>query len=212
VDGDAGSITYWPEYAFLFQAEVVYKADGTWDIRHVANMPGTDAWTGLSVPWKIDTVNGDTLIYPWCDIASNDYSPSGYGNFQHQAVCLENNWMAQVWVSGTKMLCTEQTNHPIPGYEDYYHHPIIHIAISNSNGYYWYDPIELSDIYSTAFPEFADMITVYPYVDPIIKESRRWMGQIDMYFFDDNDYGSSIQLMGPATGGEWCTVHSKIKF
>jgi len=49
-------------------------------------MPGTDAWTGLSVPWKIDTVNGDTLIYPWCDIASNDYSPSGYGNFQHQAV------------------------------------------------------------------------------------------------------------------------------
>ncbi|MDP8314963.1 MAG: FlgD immunoglobulin-like domain containing protein [Candidatus Celaenobacter antarcticus] len=210
VDGDAGSITYWPEYAFLFQAEVVYKADGTWDIRHVANMPGTDAWTGLSVPWKIDTVNGDTLIYPWCDIASNDYSPSGYGNFQHQAVCLENNWMAQVWVSGTKMLCTEQTNHPIPGYEDYYHHPIIHIAISNSNGYYWYDPIELSDIYSTAFPEFADMITVYPYVDPIIKDLGDGWGQIDMYFFDDNDYGSYIQGVGDNTGGQM--VYCSIKF
>ncbi len=209
VDEETGSVTYWPEYAFLFQAEVVYKSDGTWDIRHVANMPGTDAWTGLSVPWEIFPVSGDTLIYPWCDMASNDYSPSGYGNFQHQAVCLENDCIAQIWVSGTEMLCADI---PIPGYEDYYHHPIIYLAISPNNGESWSAPIELSDIYSTAFPGFADMITVYPYVDPIIKDLGDGWGRIDMYFFDDNDYGSSINGMGPTTGGKMVYCSIKIDF
>ncbi len=206
VDEEIGSVTYWPEYAFLFQAEVVYKSDGTWDIRHVANMSGTDAWTGRSVPWEIDPVSGDTLIYPWCDIATNDYSPSGYVNLQYQAVCLEQDWMAHVWVSGTKML--EAEFGPVPLF--YYHHPIIYIAISNCNGEWWYDPIELSDIFSTAYPGFADMITVYPYVNPIIKDLGDGWGQIDMYFLDDNDYGSSISGLGNSTGGQM--VYCSFKF
>jgi len=54
------------------------------------------------------------------------------------------------------------------------------------------------------------MITVYPYVDPIIKDLGDGWGQIDMYFFDDNDYGSYIQGVGDNTGGQM--VYCSIKF
>ena len=210
VDEVTGSASYWPYYVLAFQAEVVYKNDGTWDIRHVANMPGADAWTGRSVPWKIDPVNGDTLIYPWCDMAYPDISTYGFSeNTQRQAVNLENNWMAQIWVSGTKSLYAENG---ISGYSDYAEHPIIFISLSFNNGIGWSVPIELSDIYSTDFPEFADMTTLYPYVDPIIKDLEDGWGQIDMYFFDDNDYGSSVQGMGPATGGQIVYCSFKVKF
>ena len=211
VDGAAGSATYWPYYVFLFQGEVVYKNDGTWDIRHVADMQGIDAWTGLSVPWEIDPVNGDTLIYPWCDMAYPDISTYGFSeNTQRQAVNLENNWMAQIWVSGTKLLYAENG---ISGYSDYAEHPIIFISLSFNNGVDWSVPIELSDIYSTDFPEFADMTTLYPYVDPIIKDLGDGWGQIDMYFYDDNCYGNyAILGIGQNNGGQMVYCSFKVKF
>ncbi len=210
VDEVAGSASYWPYYVFLFQSEVVYKNDGTWDIRHVADMQGIDAWTGLSVPWEIDPVNGDTLIYPWCDMAYADIAAASFSeNTQRQAVNYENGWMVQVWVSGTKLLYAENG---IPGYDEYIDHPIIYVSVSNNNGENWSAPIELSDIYSTAFPGFANMITMYPYVNPTIKDLGDGWGQIDMYFFDDNDYGSSIQGMGPNTGGQMVYCSFKVNF
>ena len=95
---------------------------------------------------------------------------------------------------------------------NYLGHPIIHISASKNNGEIWSDPIELSDIYSTQFPEFANQITVYPYVAPYIKDLGDGWGQVYMYYFDDNDYGSYIQGQGPPTGGQITYCSFKINF
>ncbi|MBN2016574.1 MAG: T9SS type A sorting domain-containing protein, partial [Candidatus Cloacimonetes bacterium] len=210
VDGVAGSASYWPYYEFQYQGEVVYKTDGTWEIRNVPNLPGWDAWSGMSVPWKIDPISGDTLVYPWRDYPfaiSNDVG--FHENSQRNAACLTQPWMVQVWNSGTKTLYAENG---IPGYDDYATHPILHVSATINNGENWSAPIELSDIYSSVYPEFGNMITMYPYINATIKDLGGGWGRIDMYFFDDNDYGSSINSMGPATGGEMVYCSFKIDF
>ena len=210
VDEVAGSASYWPYYEFQYEVEVVYKTDGTWEIREVPELPGVDALSGHTVPWEIEPVSGDTLIYPWRDYPFSIGADVGFHeNLQCNAVNFENPWMVQIWNSGTKTLYAENG---IPGYEAYATHPILHVSATNNNGENWSEPIELSDIYSTAFPGFADMITMYPYVNPTIKDLGDGWGQIDMFFFDDNDYGSSIQQMGPVTGGEMVYCSFKIWF
>jgi hypothetical protein len=210
VDGPAGSASYWPYYEFQYQAEVVYKTDGTWEIRNVPNLPGIDPWSGMSVPWEIEPVSGDTLVYPWRTYPFSIAADVGFHeNTQRNANCLTQPWMVQVWDDGTKTLYAEDA---IPGYDAYATHPILYVSATNNNGENWSAPIELADIYSTVFPGFADMITMYPYIDRTIKDLGDGWGQIDMYFFDDNDYGSSIQSMGPATGGEMVYCSFKIDF
>ncbi len=210
VDREAGSVAYWPYYLFQFQADIVYKADGTWEIRHVPLLPGTDPWTGYSVPWTWSET--DTTVYPWLDMSTSDIELAFHENIQHQAVNKENNWMVQVWASGTKLLMAEN-QFPSGWYDpNYLGHPIIHISASKDNGEIWSDPIELSDIYSTQFPEFANQITVYPYVAPYIKDLGDGWGQVYMYYFDDNDYGSSLLCQGPNTGGQITYCSFKINF
>jgi len=210
VDTVAASASYWPYYEFQYETEVVYKTDGTWEIREVPELPGVDAWSGHSVPWEIDPISGDTLIYPWRDYPFPASADVGFHeNSQRNAACFEQPWMIQLWNSGTKVLYAEDA---IPGYDAYATHPILHISATKNNGENWSEPIELSDIYSTVFPGFADMITMYPYVNPTIKDLGDGWGQIDMYFFDDNDFGSSIQQMGPVTGGEFVYCSLKINF
>ncbi|HEX38147.1 MAG TPA: T9SS type A sorting domain-containing protein [Candidatus Cloacimonetes bacterium] len=210
VDDDAGSASYWPYYLFQYEVEVVYKADGSWEIREVPALPGVDAMSGRGVPWEIEAATGDTLIYPWLDMPFTDITTVGFHeNTQRNAACLTQPWMVQVWDSGTKVLYAENA---IPGYDDYATHPIFHVSATRDNGENWSVPIELSDIYSTVYPGFADMITMYPYINPTIKDLGDGWGQIDMYFFDDNDYGSFIQQMGPNTGGELVYCSFKINF
>ncbi len=210
VDGVAGSASYWPYYIFQYQVEVVYKTDGTWEIRDVPQLPGVDPTSGHGVPWEIEAATGDTLVYPWMTMPFTDITTVGFHeNTQRNAACLTQPWMVQLWDDGTKVLYAEDA---IPGYDDYATHPIFHVSASKDNGENWSVPIELSDIYSTVFPGFADMITMYPYINPTIKDLGDGWGQIDMYFFDDNDYGSFIQSMGPQTGGELVYCSFKINF
>jgi hypothetical protein len=209
VDEVEGSAHYWLAYPFHFQAEIVYMEDGTWELRYVADLPGTDPWTGKPVPWT----DPDT-VYPWLDISTSDAGIMFDENIQHQAVNKENHWMVQVWANGTEMLKAENQDleYPDPTDLNYLGHPIIYIAASNDNGETWSDPIELTDIYSDEF-DFSDQITVYPYIAPQIVDLGDDWGQIFMYYFDDNDYGSYISIpSSPPTGGTITYMSIKIDF
>jgi hypothetical protein len=207
VDEVGGSAYYW-SYLFHFQAEIVYMEDGTWELRYVADLPGTDPWTGKPVPWT----DPDT-VYPWLDISTSDAGIMFDENIQHQAVNKENHWMVQVWANGTEMLKAENQDleYPDPTDLNYLGHPIIYIAASNDNGQTWSDPIELTDIYSDEF-DFSDQITVYPYIAPQIVDLGDDWGQIFMYYFDDNDYGNDHTPGSPPTGGTITYMSIKIDF
>jgi len=208
LDVVGGSASYWPAYLFHFQAEIVYMADGTWELRYVADLPGTDPWTGTPVPWT----DPDT-VYAWLDISTSNIDIAFHENIQHQAVNKDNDWMVQVWACGTELLKAEnpEVDYPDPTDPNYLGHPIIYVAASNDNGATWSYPIELTDIYSDEF-DFSDQITVYPYIAPQIIDLGDGWGQIYMYYFDDNDYGSYIQNQGPPTGGTITYMSIKIDF
>ncbi len=161
------------------------------------------------VPWEIDE-NGDTLVHYSNAVSGYDGGGSMFHeNMQKQAVNLENNWMVQVWADGTYHMLGMNS---VPQYQGYIEHPIIFVSATKDNGMHWTEPIELTDIYSQVFPSFANQITVYPYIcDQIVDLGDGW-GQIYMYYFDDNDYGSYLQGLGPNTGGQITYCSFKINF
>ena len=199
------------EYRWVFQAEIVYKNDGTWEINHVPKMPGNAS--GYSVPWTV--AGADTTWYPWLSMAYSNLSDLGFHeNLQNQAVGKDCDWMVQMWTDGTKLLKAEYPDEPYPTPTDmnYLNQPIIHISARGGgigDGITWSDPIEFSDIYTTPF---EDQITVYPYLAPYIHDLGDGWGEIYILYFDDNDYGSFIQNLGPNTGGYITYTSIKIDF
>jgi hypothetical protein len=171
---------YLPYY--MPQMELVW--DGTsFTFNEVSKMPGVDP-SGHSVPWT-DANNAEPVI-TW---STYEGDAIFHENCQKQAVNLENGWMAHMWADGTYAQLAADGE---PGYEEYLKHPIIYIATSNDNGNTWSEPIKLTDINSELF-DFSEQITVYPYLcDTILDIGDDW-GQIDMFYFDDNQFGSSVQ-------------------
>jgi len=206
-------LTAWSSttHRWVFQAEIVYKNDGTWEINHVPQMPGNAS--GYSVPWTV--AGADTTWYPWLSMAYSDLSTLGFHeNLQNQAVGKDCDWMVQMWTDGTKLLKAEHPDEPYPTPTDmnYLNQPIIHISAKGGligDGITWSDPIEFSDIYTTPF---EDQITVYPYLAPYIHDLGDGWGEIYILYFDDNDYGSFIQNLGLNTGGYITYTSIKIHF
>jgi hypothetical protein len=198
---DTGSY-YFPY--FLPQAEMVWDGS-SFTFHEVSQMPGIDPLSGHSVPWD------ETNTYPviaWSTYPSGGTSALFHENMQKQAINLENNWMAHIWVDGTYHQLGDDGD---PNYEDYVKHPIIYISTSKDNGNTWFDPIELTDIFSPKF-DFSDQITVYPYVcDQIIDLGNDW-GQINMYYLDDHSFGSSVHGAATNKSGDITYCSIKIRF
>ena len=143
------------------------------------------------VPWEIDE-NGDTLGYWSNAVSTADSNLVFYENGQKQAVNLENGWMIQTWADGTAL------------FWPYNPYIAIYVSASKDNGRHWTAPI--------MFGFYPWTILVYPYIcDQIVDLGDGW-GQVYMYYFDDNDYGSYIQGQGPPTGGQITYCSFKINF
>ncbi|MCK4359892.1 MAG: hypothetical protein KAW92_14360, partial [Candidatus Cloacimonetes bacterium] len=185
---------------FIHACEFVWFGDDIVEWRNV--------WP--PVPWEIDPETGDTLVHE--SAAYNMYPGDAnlfHENTQKQAVNLENNWMIQVWADGTYQMFAEDGD---TTYLDYLEHPIIFVSATKDNGVHWTEPIELTDIYSVEFPDFADQITVYPYIcDQIVDLGDGW-GQVYMDYLDDNSFGSSIFNQGEYNGGQITYCSFKINF
>jgi hypothetical protein len=194
---EAGSY-YFPN--FMPQAEVVWDGS-SFTFREVPELPGTDPLSGHSVPW------GGEYVYPvigWSSYRAGLF----HENTQKNAVNLDNNWMAQMWVDSTYHQLAVDGD---PTYVEYEKHPIILISISNDNGETWFDPIEVTDIFSDKF-DFSEQITVYPYMcDQIVDIGDDW-GQIIFYYFDDNSFHSTVQGTGMDPTGQITYCSIKVMF
>ncbi|MCK4359808.1 MAG: T9SS type A sorting domain-containing protein, partial [Candidatus Cloacimonetes bacterium] len=145
------------------------------------------------IPWEIDPETGDTLEYWSNAVSTTDSNLVFYENGQKQAVNLQNDWMIQTWSDGTILL------YPFCDWL-----PVISICASKDNGRHWSTPIII--------PNYWGRSHVYPYIcDQIVDLGDGW-GQVYMYYFDDNDYGSYIQGHGPNTGGQITYCSFKINF
>ncbi|MCK4357153.1 MAG: T9SS type A sorting domain-containing protein [Candidatus Cloacimonetes bacterium] len=205
----AGEGSFYMSTVFRPQAEVVWNGQ-EFLYHEVPEMPGIDSFSGHSVPWEIDPLTGDTLFY---DTITWSLYPGDSGLFHHntqkQAINLENNWIAQVWVDGTHHHFAEEGT----GDPNYLEHPIVYISVTSDNGETWSEPIELTDIYYPDY-DFSEEITVFPYVyDQIVDLGDDW-GQIYMYYMDDNSFGSfaGSEPSGENNGGQinFCSI--KIHF
>ena len=197
---DTGSY-YLP--SFLPQAELVWDGN-SFTCHEVSVMPGVDPLSGHTVPWDSENT------YP---VITWSTYPSGAAaifqeNTQKNAVNKEKGWMAQMWVDGTYCQLAKDGD---PNYVDYTKHPLIFIAISLDNGQTWSKPIELTDVHNDKF-DFSEQITVYPYLcDEIVDLGDDW-GQINMYYFDDNAFGSTVQSSGLDPTGDITYCSIKVKF
>ena len=196
---------YFPDY--LPQAEMVWDGN-CFTFHEVPELPGIDPLSGHSVPWEI--VGDDTLTYT--TIGWSIY-PGDAGifheNVQRNATNVENGWVFQIWADGTYAQLAADGD---PAYLDYLEHPIIFISVSGNKGETWSEPIELTDINSTLF-DFSEQITVYPNVyDKIVDLGDDW-GQVLIYYFDDNSFGSYARdTQGLNNGGQITYCSIKIKF
>jgi hypothetical protein len=191
---------------FMPQAEMVWNSSSSaFTFHEVPELPGIDPLSGHSVPW--DENNNYTTI-GWSTYPSAGASAIFHENMQKQAINLEKNWLAQIWVDGTYHQLGVDGD---PNYLEYENHPLIYISISIDNGSTWFDPIILTDIFSDKF-DFSDQITVYPYVcDQIIDIGDDW-GQIFMYYMDDTEFGSKVHGTGVNGSGNINYTSIKIKF
>jgi len=190
---------------FLPSAEAVWKGSG-WEFREVPGLPGTDP-SGHTVPWEIDPMTGDTLLYT--TVAYSKYpgdSPIFHESTTKNAINTDKGWMAQLWADGTYVQLAEDGD---PNYQAYAEHPILNLSVSGDNGVSWSEPIELTDITSLRY-DFSEEITVYPYLcnDIEVTNDQDRLGLIRIMYFDDNSFGSFIQTQGQNLGGQinYCTV------
>jgi hypothetical protein len=199
---DTEGAKYYP--MLLPQAEMIW--DGrSFTFHEVPELPGVDSYSGHSVPWDA------TFVYP--TVTWSTY-PAGtasifHENKQQQAINTQKNWMAQLWADGTYASLGALPEYP--DFAEYVQHPILYLTVSSDNGRTWSEPIQLTDIHNELF-DFSEQITVYPYLcDQITDLGEDW-GQINLMYYDDNTFGSSVQGSGANTGGQitYCSV--KIKF
>ncbi|MEM0466365.1 MAG: PKD domain-containing protein [Candidatus Thermoplasmatota archaeon] len=189
---------------FLPQAEMIWNG-ASFTFREVPALQGIDPLSGHTVPWS----NG--VLYPtitWSTYPTSSGADIFHENTQKQAINQERNWMAHVWVDGTKSKLASDGN---MSYIEYLQRPIISCSVSGDNGKTWSEPIPLTDVFNQEYP-FYSQITVYPYIsDKIIDLGDNW-GLLSMYYFSDWSFGSKVQGSGDNLGGEimYCAV--KIKF
>ena len=193
---------------FLSQAEFVWNGY-EFIFRNVPAFPWMDTGgSGYDVPWGIDPATGDTVFQYTKAYYYYDWEYGPYYSRQIQSFSTENEWMFQLWTD-----CTYHffSMNGIPGYNEYFEHPLLTISASKDNGETWSEPLYLTDVNNPNY-SFADQITVYPYTQKIIQEVDNNYGEFVIMYMDDNSFGSFIQGQGNNFGGQITECIVKLDF
>ncbi|MCF7920043.1 MAG: T9SS type A sorting domain-containing protein [Candidatus Cloacimonetes bacterium] len=119
----------------------------------------------------------------------------------------ENGWLALIWVDGTRAYASHEN---LPGYEDYTDMPEIAICVSNDWGQSWSDPLFMNACESDEFynSELSGMIPCFVYPGDFIRDGGNGSGILELFFLDDNDYGSYHCLEQGLNNGATCQYAS----
>jgi hypothetical protein len=171
--------------------------DGTWDgIDDGVTAADTEYWGRplLSTIWP----------FMYWDSEAADGAMMFHLHTAHITEANEEGMMAMVWQDAQK--AQDYNNYPdiYPDYADHAQMCDIVISVSQDNGGSWSEPIVLNGVDT---PEMQGEIPEFPYpgnkIDYIGEgEDGAKLGRLYLTYLDDDTYGSSVQSIGQATGGE----------
>jgi hypothetical protein len=200
-----GNNVYWPNMSFV-KDFIFEPSTGQIFIQDVYPQSTNENPTYPYLPWdanqdgQVDqfTEDGFAVIanaFPvvWWDLGDNYVF--NYCSFKMSANT-DNGWLAAVWSDALKSRYYNDSANM--DYSDWAEVPEIYLAISNDNGHSWSEPIRFNSI-ETA--ELSGTIPEFPNLADKIIDIGNNHGLLYLSYLDDNDYGSSIQGNGVATGG-----------
>ena len=204
LDGN-GPGYYYPEWSQFYPKEVVFDLNTHEFSFKDLYIEGADAYDHVPmVPWDldedgvVDSFDGDgwpEWIYNWCVF----YPVDSFSENSFKTVTT-GNWLVTVWSDGTKAKRFYDGDNSFAAWEAT---PEIAIIISADHGETWSEPIFLN---ANDTPELAGQIPCYVYpgdkIEIISNTPGNYHGKIHLFYYADNDFGSSISGYGLSNGGE----------
>jgi hypothetical protein len=185
---------YW-FYPKIYNWDVETKEFGFWDLYIEGTDPADDQ---PMVPWDqdedgvVDSYSEEGLVeyqYCWPSFFYEGELQDGSFHCSTFKLTSKENWLVAVWQDGTNAM---NAYDEIPGYEGWAQTPEICIATSSNYGQTWSQPAFLnakSDD-ENYYSELADMIPCYVYPGDKLKPLTETTARVDLFFMDDNSYGS----------------------
>lgn len=133
-------------------------------------------------------------------------------NYHRSTHANENGWMALIWNDSYKAYRYHEQDDA--DYAAFASAPEVFMAFSKDNGVNWSEPVVMNAVIDDEnyVPEFNGMIPTWFYVDPNIETLDADWGKLNIMFYNDNSYGSSVQSHGANTGGNVMFTSIKVKF
>lgn len=138
---------------------------------------------------------GNALMYNGWPIYFHDNDTAFHENGFRIARNEENGWLLGLWQDGLKNKYAQDGD---PNWADWAEVPEVAIVVSADNGATW---SEVAFMNSIDTPEFDGMIPEYIYPAQEIVDLGDNHGLVNLFFLDDNSFGSSIQGFGDTNGG-----------
>jgi len=166
-----------------------------WDLDEdgVVDSFDEDGWPEWVWNWPIYWPEGDDAFFE-----------NSYKTTKNQ------NWMVSVWSDGTK---AKRYYDGDVSFWEWEATPEIAIIISTDHGQTWSAPIFLN---ANETPEMANQIPCYVYpgdkIEVLSNTPGNYHGKVDLFYLDDNDFGSSVQGNGQNNGGELMYAALDIEF
>ncbi|PID28957.1 MAG: hypothetical protein CSB55_02500 [Candidatus Cloacimonadota bacterium] len=217
-ESDPSSEVYFPDFQYVKEF-VLDPVSGEYEVVDLFPQ-GVDIHDDQPVlPWDLNedgeydnTVTGeDGTVWP----VVPDNFPIEYWDTEQafhmnkfSMVAAENQpWLFAMWMDATKSRKVNGDN-PDEEYNDYAEVPEIFVCVSADNGQSWTKPLVMNSMNT---PKFEGQIpaAIYPGNKIIVDGDY---GYIDLFYLDDNTYGSGSQGAGAADGGTQKYNRIKINF
>jgi len=214
LDGN-GPGHYYPTWCQVYPKEIVFDLNTHEFSFKDLYIEGADPYDHVPmVPWDLDEdglvdsfdENGlPEWVYNWPNLYPVDAFT--YNKFKTVST---GNWLVCVWADGTK---AKRFHDGDTSFADWEAIPEIAIIISADNGETWSEPIFMN---ANDTPELVGQIPSYVYPGDIIEvisnTPGNYHGKVQLFYLDDNDFGSSINGNGLNNGGELMYAALDIEF
>ena len=216
LDG-SGPGYYYPEYCQIYPKEIVFDLNTHEFSFKDLYIEGANPYDNIPmVPWDLDEDGLVDSFDPdgWPEWVYNwpIYYPEGGDAFHENTfkTAVNGNWIVSVWSDGTKAKRFYDGDPSFAAWEEV---PEIAVIISANHGATWSEPIFLN---ANDTPELANQIPCYVYpgdvIEVISNTPGNYHGKVHLFYYDDNDFGSSIQGNGLNNGGQIMYAAVDIEF
>jgi hypothetical protein len=200
VDNEDGSYYPWLIFPKAYSFDLITHEFDFVDLDVAGDFPADGE---PMLPWDLNndgTVDeyddeGNVLMYNGWPIYFHDNDTAFHENGFRVARNEANGWLLGLYQDGLKNKYAQEGD---PNWADWAEVPEIAIVVSGDNGATW---SEVAYMNSIDTPEFGGMIPEYVYPAEEIVDLGNGHGLVNLFFLDDNSFGSSIHGFGDTNGG-----------